>query len=65
MAIVNDTDVVVDYARPTMKAERALKELHQAMLYKKYEEAMAHALEAILESRAAYHAIQHAMVTSK
>lgn len=60
-----DTEVVVDYARPTMQAERALKELHNCMLTKKYEEAMAHALEAILEARAAYHAIQRQLVLGK
>lgn len=64
MAIAKD-DVVVDYAQPTLKAERALKDLHNCMLAKKYEEAMAHALEAILETRAAYHAIQRTLVLGK
>lgn len=31
---------IVDYARPTMMAERALRELHEAMLSRDYETAL-------------------------
>lgn len=31
---------IVDYARPTMMAERALRELHEAMLRRDYEAAL-------------------------
>lgn len=31
---------IVDYARPTMMAERALRELHEAMLRRDYETAL-------------------------
>lgn len=31
---------IIDYARPTMLAERALKDMHNAMLEKRYEDAM-------------------------
>jgi len=33
-------DMIKDYAHPTMMAERALKDLHDAVLDKKYEKAL-------------------------
>lgn len=36
-----------DYAHPTMMAERALKELHDAVLSKKWDKAQDKAVEAI------------------
>lgn len=37
---------VIDYAYPTMMAERALKDMHNAALERKWEKAQEHALEA-------------------
>ena len=48
---------MIDYARPTMMAEKALKELHDAMLMKQYDQALEFALIAIAETRMAYNAI--------
>jgi hypothetical protein len=50
---------MIDYARPTMMAEKALKDLHNAMLDKRYEEAIEQALQAIAETRQAIAAIRN------
>lgn len=48
---------MIDYAYPTMMAEKALKELHEAMLARKYESAKEAALRCMSECKIAYHAI--------
>ena len=50
---------IVDYAHPCMMAEKALKELHEAMLLKKYDAALKHAEEALIEVRLTAAAIRH------
>ena len=50
MATAND---IIDYSLPTMKAERALKDLHKAALLKNYDVAIEKAMEAVVESRMA------------
>ena len=50
---------IVDYARPCMEAETALKQLHLAMLEKDYKAAAEHALRAIVETRTTLAAIRH------
>lgn len=50
---------IVDYAMPTMKAERALKDMHNAMLERNYDEALKQATFAIVEARLARTAILH------
>jgi hypothetical protein len=52
-------DIVVDYAAPCMKAERALKDLHEAMLERKYDEAIEAALQALVETKLTLNAIKH------
>jgi hypothetical protein len=52
-------DIVVDYAAPCMKAERALKDLHDAMLERKYEQAIEAALQALVETKLTLNAIKH------
>lgn len=54
---------MIDYAMPTMQAERALKDLHNAMLERRYADALEHALIAIAETKLAYNAIKLAMET--
>lgn len=49
---------MIDYAHPTMMAENALKELHKAMLDRRYEDAIEAGLQAIAETRLAIHAIR-------
>jgi hypothetical protein len=48
---------MIDYAYPTMMAEKALNNLHAAMLLRKYDLALEYALECITEARMAYHSI--------
>jgi hypothetical protein len=50
--------IMIDYARPTILAENALKELHKAMLDRRYEDAIEAGLQAIAETRLAIHAIR-------
>ena len=50
---------LVDYAHPCMMAERALKNLHNAMLERDYDTALEQALIAITETRLTYNAIRH------
>ena len=50
---------VVDYAHPCMMAERALKNLHNAMLERNYEQALEQALVAITETKLTLNAIRH------
>lgn len=49
---------MIDYAYPTMMAEKALKDLHDAMLERRYEDAKAAALRCIAEAKLARHAIE-------
>jgi hypothetical protein len=44
-----------------MMAERALKELHEAMLSRNYDAALEQALIAMAEAKLTYHAIRHEM----
>lgn len=43
--------MMIDYAHPTMMAEKALNELHRAMLRRDYDTAMEQALEAATQCR--------------
>lgn len=57
--------VLIDYAAPCMKAERALKNLHDAMLDRKYDEALKWAMEAMVETKLTYNAIKHEQETQR
>ena len=50
---------IVDYAYPCMQAEKALKEAHNAMLKRSYNEAAEAALVAIAETKLMLNAIKH------
>lgn len=52
-------DGLIDYALPCMKAERALKDLHEAMLMHKYDEAIQFALQALAETKLTLNAIKY------
>lgn len=52
-------DIVIDYAAPCMNAERALKDLHKAMLERNYEQAIEAALQALVETKLTLNAIRH------
>ncbi len=57
MTLVNG-EVVIDYAYPCMMAEKALKNLHNAMLEGNYDEALEQALEAMAQVRLTANAIK-------
>lgn len=52
-------DAVVDYAYPMMMAEKALKEAHNHLLNKEYDEAIEVMLTAITETKLTLTAIKH------
>jgi hypothetical protein len=45
---------IVDYAKPCMDAEKALKDAHDAFLENDYDRALTHTLEAIVNARLMY-----------
>ena len=49
---------MIDYAHPTMMAEKALRELHEAMLKRRFEDARQAALRCMVECKIAYHSIR-------
>ena len=49
--------IPIDYAKPTILAEKALKDMHNAVLEKRYEEAKEFALEAMTQTMLAHGAI--------
>lgn len=57
MTIVNG-ELMVDYAYPCMMAEKALKNLHNAMLENNYDAALEAGLEALTDVRLTIQAIK-------
>jgi hypothetical protein len=53
------TEVIVDYAKPCMDAEKALKDAHDAVLDGKLELAMTKAMDAVICARLMYGALRH------
>lgn len=52
-------EALVDYAYPCMMAEKALRQLHDAMLRKDYEDAYEQGLIALAEAKLILNAIRH------
>ena len=50
---------MIDYAYPCMMAERALKNLHNAAIEGRLDEAKEHAMTALAEVRLTYQSLQH------
>jgi uncharacterized protein YbjQ (UPF0145 family) len=50
---------IVDYAKPCMDAEKALKDAHDAVLDRKFDEAMTKTMDAIINARLMYGALRH------
>lgn len=50
---------MIDYAHPCMMAEKALKELHNAMLEQDYARAMKAGMDAMVEVRMTMNAVNH------
>jgi hypothetical protein len=55
---MND-EVIVDYAKPCMDAEKALKDAHNAVLDGKLELAMTKTMDAVISARLMYGALRH------
>lgn len=50
---------MIDYSYPCMMAEKALRDLHNAALENNLEAAKEAALEAVVQARATYTALEH------
>jgi hypothetical protein len=50
---------IVDYAKPCMDAEKALKDAHDAVLNGKFDEAMTKTMDALVSVRLMYGALRH------
>ncbi len=50
---------IIDYAEPWMKAQAAMKAMHQAMLEKNYDSALQYVDEAIVEMRMVRNSVRH------
>ena len=53
------TAEIIDYAKPCMDAEKALKDAHDAVLDGKFDEAMTKTMDAIISARLMYGALRH------
>jgi hypothetical protein len=59
MEIAMEIAEIVDYARPCMEAEKALKDAHDAVLDGKFDEAMTKTMDALVSVRLMYGALRH------
>jgi len=50
---------IVDYAKPCMDAEKALKDAHDAVLDRKFDEAMTKTMDALVSVRLMYGSLRH------
>lgn len=50
---------IVDYAKPCMDAEKALRDAHNAVLDGKFDEALAKAMDALVSVRLMQGALRH------
>lgn len=55
--LIANGELMIDYAYPCMMAEKALKELHNAMLENKYDDAIEAGLRALAETKMTLNAI--------
>jgi len=53
------TAEIIDYAKPCMDAEKALKDAHDAVLDRKFDEAMTKTMDALVSVRLMYGALRH------
>jgi hypothetical protein len=53
------TAEIIDYAKPCMDAEKALKDAHDAVLDRKFDEAMTKTMDAVICARLMYGALRH------
>lgn len=62
---VSSKSSLIDYAYPCMMAEKALKNLHDAMLLKKYDVALEQGIEAAVQVKLTLNSIRHMMEQDK
>jgi len=53
------TAEIIDYAKPCMDAEKALKDAHDAVLDRKFDEAMTKTMDALVSVRLMQGALRH------
>ena len=54
-----NNEVIIDYARPCMDAERALKDAHEAVLNGDLNLAMTKTMDAVISARLMYGSLRH------
>jgi len=54
-----NTEVIIDYAKPCMDAEKALRDAHEAVLNQNLDLAMTKAMDAVISARLMYGALRH------
>jgi len=59
MEIAMEIAEIIDYAKPCMDAENALKDAHNAVLEGKFDEAMTKTMDAVVSVRLMYGALRH------
>jgi hypothetical protein len=52
-------EIIVDYAKPCMEAEQALRDAHEAVLNGNLELAMTKTMDAIISARLMYGSLRH------
>ena len=58
-AVMEPVNSMIDYAHPMMMAEKGLKEAHNALLEKKYDDAIEKLLFALVEIKIAINSVTH------
>lgn len=50
---------MIDYAKPLLDAERSIRDMYNALIHKRFDEAKELGLSAITDIRLAQHAVDH------
>jgi len=53
------TEVIIDYAKPCMDAEKALRDAHNAVLESNLDLALTKTMDAIISARLMYSSLRH------
>ena len=54
-----NNEIIVDYARPCMDAEKALKDAHNAVLENNLDLALTKTMDAVISARLMYSSLRH------
>jgi hypothetical protein len=54
-----NTEVIIDYAKPCMDAEKALRDAHNAVLESNLDLALTKTMDAIISARLMYSSLRH------